>query len=211
MLSSISWSQFFYGLFIALVIYYVYIIFKYYGDELNAIVKGKSIKPIVTPSTPDVKREPNTLQQESLLGQTNFKRPEIVPNYNAPLTAPAIKSTVLPEIETYEEAEISYETVEQIDLDMEDGYQAYSESIPVDSLNDLVDGIDTVISGASENEADKESMANALRALLEPHQSLNSNEFRENINEHIVRTAEQTGAPVISKTEVAAFWDKAMA
>lgn len=211
MLSSISWSQFFYVLLIALVIYYFYIIFKYYGDELNAILKGKSTETLVSPSNADFKRESITLTQDPLLGETQVRRPEIVPNYNATLIAPAVKSSVLPKIEDDDEPELTYETVEQIDLDMEDGNQAYAESIPVDSLNDLVDGIDTVIKNASENEADKDSMADALRALLEPHQNLNSNEFRENITEHIVKTAEQTGAPVISKAEVTGFWDKAMA
>lgn len=211
MLSSISWPQFFYVLVIALVIYYVYIAFKYYGDELNAILKGKSPQPIINPSSTEVKKETAPLTQDSLLGKTQVKRPEIIPNFNAPITAPTVKPSVLPEPAEYDEVEITYEMVEQIDLDMQEANQSHSDSIPVSSFIDLVDGIDTVITNASESEADKESMANALRALLEPHQSLNSKEFRENITEHIVTTAEQTGAPLISKAEVTGFWDKAFA
>lgn len=212
MLSSISWSQFLYGLGIALVIYYVYIAFKYYGDELNAILKGKSPKSIVTPSSPDQQRVATSFTRDSLLGKSQVDRPAPLSTNNSVAQNPiAVKSSVLPEPEEYDEPETTYETVEQIDLDLQDGGQSYADAIPVESFIDLVDGIDNVITDASENERDKDSMANALRALLEPHQNLNSKEFRENITEHIVKTAEQTGAPVISKAEVSGYWDKAFA
>ena len=45
MLESYSWGQFFTFLSIALALYYVYVIFFYYGNDINKVIAGKKDKP----------------------------------------------------------------------------------------------------------------------------------------------------------------------
>jgi hypothetical protein len=221
MFSSISWSQYFVAVCIITVVYYLYIGFKYYGDELNAILRGKSKVPVVnrTSISNNVATTQPIVQDNSLLGVTNPNRainPET--SFNNPIepklpTAPAAPYVVPTspdqgaEIENeFEETETHFETLEEIDLDIEDSEPVLDSSIAVSDLTDLVDNLDNAINEASDEELGKVSMTESLKQLLEPHQSLSPG-LKEKLSEHISSTTEQTGAPVVTKKEVADLWN----
>lgn len=57
MLSSYTWSEFFIFLSGGLFLYYLFVIFFYYGEDLNKLIAGKkrslnTIAPVVAVSTP---------------------------------------------------------------------------------------------------------------------------------------------------------------
>jgi hypothetical protein len=221
MFSSISWSQYFLAVALILIVYYLYIGFKYYGDELNALLRGKTGSPVVTPSTTPNRTAPAqpVVPDNSLLGQTNpnranlteslsYKSP-VIPGrttaYPEPESANATTLTAQ-EIEELEETETLFETIDQIDLEFEDSEPSTDNTILVSDLTDLVDNVDNVIHQASENQVDKVVLSENLRSLLEPHHALSSG-IKEKISEHITATADQTGAAIINKNEVAALWN----
>lgn len=218
MFSSISWSQYFLAVGLVLVVYYLYIVFKYYGDEINTFIKGKSNSPVVTPSvTPNRAASPQpVLADNSLLGATNpnrgtttesasYKNPVIPARttaYPEPDSAPVATLTQ----QEIEETETVFETIDQIDLEFEDSEPSVDNTILVSDLTDLVDNVDNVIIEASENQVDKVVLSENLRLLLEPHHALSSG-MKEKISEHITTTTDQTGAAIITKNEVAALWN----
>lgn len=221
MFSSVSWSQYFITVLVLLAIYYLYIGFKYYGDEINAFLRGKSNRPFVPPSNlPERELSTQTVDSSNaLLGRTTSNRAETQSaTYKNPVIP--ISNTAYPPLQDQqdtpvetdiqstddlEDSELQYETVEQIELDFEDSELIEDNSIPVQDLTDLVDGIDDTIKRVSDEDAGKVIMTENLRSLLEPHSSFNPG-IKEKLNQYVSDTADQTGAPVISKEEVAALW-----
>jgi hypothetical protein len=220
MFSSISWSQYFLAVGLILIVYYLYIGFKYYGDELNVLLRGKTGGPVVTSSiTPNRSVPAQPVADSSLLGQTNSNRATFTENlsykspvipgrttaYSEPESATATTLTAQ-ETAELEETETLFETIDQIDLEFDDSEPSTDNTILVSDLTDLVDNVDIVIHQASENPVDKVVLSENLRSLLEPHHALSSG-IKEKISEHISATADQTGAAIINKNEVAALWN----
>lgn len=228
MFSSISWSQYFFMVAVVLVVYYLYIGFKYYGDELNAFLKGNVKTPVVTPSaTPSARTTQPRQFEDSLLGKTNPNRvvSDTPPSNNqSGLTdgdsgnttkseenPPSDPVHTTDETHESEETETTYTLLEEIDLETQetdDIDQLDDSSIPVKDLTDLVDNIDDVLNTASDEQLDKTVLSESLRSLLEPHTSFN-NGIKERISEYISASTEQTGAPLMNKKEVGNLWANA--